>query len=105
MKFRVLFTTEAKEQLAELESRPALAIRFKAVLKCLVLIENNIRHPGLQTHKYDGLEAPNGQDMFEAYAQNRTPGAYRVFWHYGPGKGQITIFPSPRTLENNRATY
>jgi hypothetical protein len=33
--------------------------------------------------------------MFEAYAQNNTPGAYRIFWHYGPdeasGKKRIPI--------------
>jgi hypothetical protein len=31
--------------------------------------------------------------VFEAYAQNRTPGAYRIFWCYGPDKdkGDITI--------------
>jgi hypothetical protein len=29
--------------------------------------------------------------MFEAYAQNDTPGAYRIMWCYGPGKGEITI--------------
>ena len=29
--------------------------------------------------------------VFEAYAQNRTPGAYRVFWCYGPEAGQITV--------------
>jgi len=29
--------------------------------------------------------------IFEAYVQNRTPEAYRVFWCYGPGKAQITV--------------
>jgi hypothetical protein len=29
--------------------------------------------------------------VFESYVQNRTPGAYRVFWCYGPEQGQITI--------------
>lgn len=29
--------------------------------------------------------------VFEAYAQNRTPGAYRIFWCYGPQKTQITV--------------
>jgi hypothetical protein len=29
--------------------------------------------------------------IFEAYAQHKTPGAYRVFWCYGPGKQEITI--------------
>ena len=31
------------------------------------------------------------EDVFEAYAENNTPGAYRIFWYYGPGKNQITI--------------
>jgi hypothetical protein len=22
--------------------------------------------------------------VFESYAQNNAPGAYRIFWHYGP---------------------
>ena len=31
------------------------------------------------------------QKMFEAYVQNRTPSAYRVFWCYGPGQREITV--------------
>jgi hypothetical protein len=34
---------------------------------------------------------PNGEEVFEAYAENNTPGAYRIFWVYGPGKDVITI--------------
>jgi hypothetical protein len=29
--------------------------------------------------------------VFESHAQNRTPGAYRVFWCCGPKQGQITL--------------
>ncbi|MSQ48358.1 MAG: hypothetical protein EXR78_08265 [Deltaproteobacteria bacterium] len=56
-------------------------------------LEQNPRHPGLNTHEYDGIPNPydNNQKVFEAYAQNKTPGAYRIFWCYGPGKQQITI--------------
>ncbi|ADO68930.1 conserved uncharacterized protein [Stigmatella aurantiaca DW4/3-1] len=61
------------------------------MLKTLGLMETNLRHPGLKTHKYDSLEGANGEEIFEAYAQNNTPGAYRVFWHDGPGKGEVTI--------------
>jgi 3'-phosphoadenosine 5'-phosphosulfate sulfotransferase len=25
-----------------------------------------------------------GKKVFEAYVQQNTPGAYRVFWYYGP---------------------
>jgi hypothetical protein len=27
----------------------------------------------------------------ESYAQNPTPGAWRVLWHYGPDPGVLTI--------------
>ena len=55
------------------------------------MMETNLRHPGLHTHKYDSLTGEHGEDVFEAYAENKTPAAYRIFWHYGPGKGRITI--------------
>jgi hypothetical protein len=45
----------------------------------------------LHTHKYNALEGPNGEEVFEAYVENNTPGAYRIFWHYGPGRGIISI--------------
>ena len=66
---------------------------FKQVEKCVSLLGKNPRHPGLQTHEYDSIENPYRPEekVFEAYAQDRTPGAYRVFWCYGPGKAEITI--------------
>jgi hypothetical protein len=66
---------------------------FKQVHKCAALLAENPRHPGLQTHQYHGLEHPFEKDgkVFEAYVQNRTPGAYRMFWCYGPGKKDLTI--------------
>ncbi|MSQ95373.1 MAG: hypothetical protein EXR98_12550 [Gemmataceae bacterium] len=66
---------------------------FKQVHKALSLLSSNPKHPSLQTHVYpaiDNLYDP-AQKVFEAYAQNQTPGAYRVFWCYGPGKKEITI--------------
>jgi hypothetical protein len=66
---------------------------FKQVEKCIRLLLENPKHPGLQTHEYASIANPYGKDakVFEAYVQNRTPGAYRLFWCYGPGKGEITI--------------
>jgi hypothetical protein len=40
---------------------------------------------------FHSLLGANGEKVFEAHAESRTPGAYRVFWHYGPGKGELTI--------------
>ena len=66
---------------------------FKQVHNCVTHLKTNPRHPGLETHEYDSLENPYDPNdkVFEAYAQNKTPGAYRVFWCYGPSRGRITI--------------
>jgi hypothetical protein len=66
---------------------------FKQVAKTVRQLVDNPRHPALSTHQYDSLPHPfdpKGK-VFEAYAQNNTPGAYRVFWCYGPETGEITI--------------
>lgn len=66
---------------------------FKQVSKSLSYLASDPRHKSLNTHEYTSLEHPFDPDgkVFEAYAQNRTPGAYRIFWCYGPKKGEITI--------------
>jgi len=66
---------------------------LKQVEKTLRLLTANPKHPGLHTHEYDAIENPydKSQKVFEAYAQNDTPSAYRVFWCYGPKKGELTI--------------
>jgi hypothetical protein len=66
---------------------------FKQVREAIAKLEQTPRHPGLNTHEYDSIPNPydKNQKVFEAYAQNKTPGAYRIFWCYGPGKQQITI--------------
>jgi hypothetical protein len=89
MKFRLILTSEAKatlDKLAECDPK-----KYKKVVKTLGLMEVNLRHPSLKTHKYKSLQSPNGADVFEAYVENRTYGAYRVFWIYGPDSDQITI--------------
>ena len=66
---------------------------FKQVAKAVRLLAENPRHPGLNTHEFESIPNPFDDDgkVFEAYAQNRTPGAYRIFWCYGPEQGEITI--------------
>ena len=91
MIFELIFTEKADSQLDALEFSKDKKAVLKAVRKTLGLMEIDLRHPSLQTHEYSDLEGANGEKVFESYAQNRTPGAYRIFWHYGPQKGQITI--------------
>ncbi len=91
MSFDLLFTPRADADLSVLEADAGLAKRLKAVRKALGLLETNPRHPGLNTHKFSSLKGPGGEEVFEAYAENRTPAAWRIFWHFGPDKKQITI--------------
>lgn len=109
MSFRPNWTEVARQQYAALRAAAEEARRnrqrdgekkaseqeglFKQVHKCIRNLLNNPRHPSLKTHEYDSLPHPwsNTEKVFEAYAQNRTPGAYRVFWCYGPQKGELTL--------------
>ncbi len=85
MKFELIFTDHADEQMNVLEISKNKKAIYKAVCKILGYMETNLRHPSLHTHEYSAMKGPNDEKVFESYAQNRTPGAYRIFWHYGPG--------------------
>jgi hypothetical protein len=90
MPFKLVFSTEAREQLAELERTNERKAR--RVKRALAFLEGNPKHPSLQTHEYDSFSQLLGVKVFEAYAEQRTPGAYRVFWYYGPEKDAVTIY-------------
>ena len=89
--FKVECSEFAEGQLADLINNPSKRSVAKAVIKSLDYMRTNIRHPSLNTHKYDDMRGPRGEEVFESYAQNNTPGAYRIFWYYGPKKSEITI--------------
>ncbi len=91
MSYRLLFTSQARDDLGRLEQDKGLTKRLKAVRKALGYLESNPRHPSLATHEFTSLSATAGRRIFEAYAENNTPAAYRIFYHYGPERDQITI--------------
>ncbi len=109
MTFSPIWTDEAAEVYSELKSKAEAALEnrkklgkgktskqeglFKQVKKSMDLLLENPRHPGLHTHEFKSLLHPYNKDekIFEAYAQQKTPAAYRIFWCYGPDQGQITI--------------
>jgi hypothetical protein len=116
MSFRLRWTSEATETFQELRRAAEQAAHtrakankrssgkkktksskqeglFKQVAKAVRQLATDPRHSSLNTHEYESLENPfdpKGK-VFEAYAQNNTPGAYRIFWCYGPEKGEMTI--------------
>jgi hypothetical protein len=91
MRRELRFKPIANEQLAQLENDPALKGVLKQVRKTLGYLETNLQAKSLQTYEYVSLTKRYGRKVFEAYAQQKTPGAYRILWHHGPSRGQITI--------------
>lgn len=87
--FRLILQPLAKATLAKLEQDQPK--KHKKVLKTLALMETNLRNPSLQTHKYNAIQGQNGEEVFESYVENRTPAAFRVFWHYGPNQQEISV--------------
>jgi hypothetical protein len=90
--FQLRWADEARETYNILKNNKSEQKRYKAVKKTLNLLATNPRHNSLQTHEWVSLEGRNGEKIFEAYAEQNTPAAYRVFFHYGPSRGIITIF-------------
>lgn len=90
--YRLLYTGEAEKVITELRSRAQYAAKLKKVRKALRLLQDaGPRHPGLHSHDYQSIPGPNGETLWESYVENRTPSAWRIWWVYGPGSGEITI--------------
>jgi hypothetical protein len=87
--FRLAFTPEAASVLKRLEAEDPR--RLKKVRRALGMLERDPRHPGLETHEFRSLRGPEGEKIFEAYVESRTPRAWRIFWYYGPERGSIRI--------------
>ena len=82
----------AREVRGESKSSKAEGL-FRQVAKTVARLAEDPKHPGLNCHEFTSLDHPfdpKGK-VWEAYVQNNTPGVYRLFWCYGPDKGQITV--------------
>lgn len=89
--YRLRFTDTSKNELTSLKHDNSKTAVFKAVTKSLRFLENDPRHPSLNSKPFKTLSGPNGEKLWESYAQQNTPSAYRIFWYYGPERKQITV--------------
>jgi hypothetical protein len=64
---------------------------YKKFGKALALLANDPKHPGLQSHEIDALSRRYGMKVWQSYLENHTSGAGRIYWVYGPEKGEITV--------------
>ena len=91
MNFELSFTSETINNLKDIKRERGTENVWKSVIKALKLLSADPRHQGLHTHMYKTIKGPDNEKVFECYAQNMTPNAYRIFFYYGPDKNQITI--------------
>jgi len=72
----------------------------------LVIFSSNPRHNSLASHEIEDLSRKHGIKIFQSYLENKTPAAGRMFWAYGPGKGDITILAvEPHPEDEKRGAY
>lgn len=90
MPFLLRFTPEAKDILESLKT-PSTAVKLKRVYKALGLLQADPFYPSLRSHKYSSMKGLNGEEVFDSYVENHSPAAWRIYWHYGPGKDKLTI--------------
>jgi hypothetical protein len=94
MQRKIRFTLTADRHFTALKESSNSAL-FELVRKAIGYLEIDPHHPSLRTHEFTSLSGAKSEKVFEAYAQNNTSGAYRIFWHYGPdeakGKKRIPV--------------
>jgi len=90
--FVLYWVDTADETYTSLKADTSRKKQYKAVKKALKLLANDPRYPSLQSHEFMSLKGSRGEKVWESYAEQNTPGAYRILWYYGPLKNGITIF-------------
>jgi hypothetical protein len=79
---------------------------YRKVIKALGYLRENPRHNSLASHEIDVLSRKCGFRVFQSYLENKTPAAGRMFWAYGPDKGDITVLAIERHPEDaKRGAY
>jgi hypothetical protein len=78
---------------------------FKKLRKALKHLRHNPRHPGLKSHEIDPLSQKYGHKVFQSYLDQGEQ-AVRIFWAYGPNRGEITILGvEPHPESGKRGAY
>ena len=96
-----LSTRKQQDKLAKDEEKI-----FKKLAKTLGYLSENPRHNSLASHEIDDLTRKYGMKIFQSYLENNTPSAGRLFWAYGPDKGDITILAiEPHPEDQKRGAY
>jgi len=85
--YELRFSPGAAETIRRLTDRgKATATTLKKVRKALGLLQENPLYPGLHSHLYQHFPGLEKDKVWDSYVENRTPGAWRIYWMYGPNE-------------------
>ena len=66
-------------------------------------LSSNPMYPSLKSHEITELSRRYGMKVWQSYLENKTSGARRMYWVYGPEQQEITIIgiePHPEDAKN-----
>lgn len=87
MAYELHFSRMAADTLNRLMTGgPATAAKLRKVRKALALLECDPQYPGLRSHRYQNFPGIEKEKVWDSYIENRTPGAWRIYWMYGPNE-------------------
>jgi len=79
---------------------------YKKMGKAMNLLANDPRYPGLHSHEIEALTRRYGVKVWQSYLENKTSGAGRIYWIYGPAKNDITIIAvEPHPEDKKKGGY
>jgi len=88
--FKLRFAPAADDLLKALEvGDPNEMAKLNKIRKALARLEQNPRHPGLHSHRYESFPVDRDIKVWDSYVENHTPSAWRIFWRYGPGESEL----------------
>lgn len=87
MAYKLRFSSSAEEAVHKLAAGgQATARKLKKVRKALALLQVDPMYPGLHSHLYQNFPGLEKQKVWDSYVENHTPGAWWIFWMYGPNE-------------------
>jgi len=88
--FELILSSQVEDTLALLGHTDQR--KHKKVVRCLATLEQDPAYPGLNSHPFENIKGPLGERIWESYVENHAPSAWRVWWYYGPGTAELTVF-------------
>jgi hypothetical protein len=77
---------------------------YKKWGKAMAQLSIDPHYPGLRSHEIEALSRRYGEKVWQSYLENSNSKAVRIYWVYGPKKGEITVIglePHPEDTKSS----